>query len=81
MLELREARELIGSPKSSAAYLSSAPAAVKSIVATLIHLMDRLGVAALINSLCPAGFDGTVVCEHRAPVQPWAVNVHPHEIP
>ena len=48
---------------------------------TLFEGDYHLGAAALINPLCAAGFDETVVCGHRGPVPPWALAAHPHEIP
>jgi hypothetical protein len=46
--------------------------AVKSVVVTLFEGDYHLGAAVLINSLCAAGFDGTVVCGHRGAPPPWA---------
>ena len=48
------------------------PRRVKPVVVTLFEGDYHLGAAALINSLCAAGFDGAVVCGHRGPVPPWA---------
>jgi len=48
------------------------PAPLRSVVVTLFEGDYHLGAAALINSLCAAGFAGTVVCGHRGPVPPWA---------
>lgn len=42
------------------------------VVTTLFEGDYHLGAAVLINSLCAAGFAGTVVCGHRGPVPPWA---------
>ena len=47
-------------------------APLSSVVVTLFEGDYHLGAAALINSLCAAGFAGTVVCGHRGPVPPWA---------
>lgn len=48
------------------------PAPSHSVVTTLFEGDYHLGAAVLINSLCAAGFAGTVVCGHRGPVPPWA---------
>lgn len=48
------------------------PAPLNSVVTTLFEGDYHLGAAALVNSLCAAGFAGTVVCGHRGPPPPWA---------
>lgn len=50
--------------------MTSAP--LRSVVVTLFEGDYHFGAAALINSLCAAGFAGTVVCGHRGPVPAWA---------
>ncbi len=43
-----------------------------SVVVTLFEGDHHLGAAALINSLCAAGFAGIVICGYRGPVPSWA---------
>jgi len=45
---------------------------LSTVVTTLFEGDYHLGAAALINSLCTAGFSGTVVCGHRGPCPTWA---------
>lgn len=45
---------------------------MSAVVVTLFEGDYHLGAAALINSLCAAGFAGTVVCGHRGAAPPWA---------
>ncbi|WP_438481973.1 hypothetical protein [Oleiharenicola lentus] len=44
---------------------------MKTVVTTLFEGDYHLGAAALINSLCAAGYQGTVVCGYRGVSPPW----------
>jgi len=47
---------------------------MKCVVCTLFEHHYHLGVAVFVNSLCKAGYQGTVYAGFRGPLPPWAEN-------